>query len=479
MAVFFITNALKAVTDHVMMSQKQRRLLLDKLNIEPITLLTDYSVVSRWSNHNNPEGQGKFISIYDFFQETVDAHGPKEFLYFNRLKVPDKYEIYGDSIKAVVQDNGVDLAVMYFFDVFERRIRDVLYYDSYHRPMSHVWYDYRGFKSSEEILNPEGKRTLQRFFNAKGEVKIQMSYDTNENGYPLLTGIWLDDYHGQRYDFDNFPAFLRFFYEEIAKQYPNSTFLSDQGGPLDNPLFEAQMDSQARRYEVVHDRLVDETGDLNQLYAISLNNYPTTMTGVVAPNILNQPMPKDKTDKLVSVPFDSFTDELPTGDLKKDALDEKNTNYVYLSRYENQAGIQLLIETITQLPVKTTMVVIGSVYPTLLDQLKEQAKAADVELKLVGVQNHDRLLTYIQQADALIIANEHQSYSFTLGEARRLGTPVVVKGSLIDAQLISDPGTHQVTDADQLIATLQNLKSKNKLVQPTIAVTEWKNLLVR
>ncbi|CAA6818601.1 MAG: Transferase [uncultured Sulfurovum sp.] len=171
-----------------------------------------------------------------------------------------------------------------------------------------------------------------------------------------------------------------------------------------------------KNYDVIVAQSLDMKEDL-------LKNYFQTDKIV----LINNPIDVKKIDTLsIEDPFYTF--------------DESKINLLSVSRLREQKRIDLMLETLSHLPLNYHLTIVGS------GEKEIALKALSIRLNL---QNRVRFLgqqsnpyTYMKRADLLLLTSQREGFPNVLLEANTLGLPIVAFASLGGIQEIIEEGVN-------------------------------------
>ncbi|EHO52589.1 hypothetical protein HMPREF9104_00919 [Lentilactobacillus kisonensis F0435] len=199
--------------------------------------------------------QADVINMFDYFQETVTIDHKKPTIHDLPQISKRAYEIqpHGPNYQEL-RDGGRLIAHVQIMPTTVGQVNDIQYFDEFGNISVTQNYDWRGFKSSEDYLHPDGNFAYTFWFNKAGQRVLQLVHMYNADKKVIPTSYHLENYHNNDYLFSNIDNLFSFFLDQLIKNDDQATLIVNN--PEDLATAVQSLDSHPRiflRYQHLFD----------------------------------------------------------------------------------------------------------------------------------------------------------------------------------------------------------------------------------
>ncbi|MDR0299659.1 MAG: accessory Sec system glycosyltransferase Asp1 [Streptococcaceae bacterium] len=374
---------------------------------------------------------GDVLSMYDYFQETVDAPELDANLRYVEAIDKRRYHIEGvDANESLVRYHGETIAKVHVAPSTVGLVGTIDYFDVVGQLTARDIWDRRGFKSSTQYFHPDGQAGAQIFYNLDGQPKIELTR-MNIQGTVRETMWKLLDYKGRDHAFRTENELFTFFMSELA-QAEDSVFINDRTNLIEAV---AQIDGARGKWQYLHMshaknlRQAGAARQVNELVKPVFTDYLSAFDGIITATIA-------QADEIREVfPFkhvlalpDTFAEKI---NLKKVRKARQLDTITYLGRI---SGDKKPVDTVDifrmvheRLPY-TKLEFYGYATPESVKQEveKEIEKSGlkDV-VTFKGYQDAESITEGLLKGAVLLNTSENEAFGMHILEAMNAGLPVV------------------------------------------------------
>ncbi len=207
------------------------------------------------------------INMYDYFQGEMGGKTHHEYLRYSNLVDKHEFKINGvDNNKSYIERLGQRVAKVSIFPLTVGEIGNVDYYDNFGNVASRDVFDYRGFKSKEIYMHPDGNIGHELIFNTNGVPVMEITH-MNVGEQLMPTMFKLLNYHGKTYRFNTEDELYTFFLDEISDE--ETVVINDRPSLT---VVVSEMKSTNHKYQVMHNEHTENPAEAGNKKAKLFNN---------------------------------------------------------------------------------------------------------------------------------------------------------------------------------------------------------------
>lgn len=173
--------------------------------------------------------QGRCFTLYDYFQEATDDEVvAKDWVAYWQTVCQFKLDFVDIAPDIRIHDDqGRYVAYAHFATPTYEQLVYVNYFDSDHQKVKRDIYDSRGFLSQTKFLKEHQRVQAEIFFNRRGQVKIEKTYQV-VNEQTVLKRIVLKDFQQRDWFFNAEEEFQTFFFNTLYEK--GDLYFCDKNG---------------------------------------------------------------------------------------------------------------------------------------------------------------------------------------------------------------------------------------------------------
>ncbi|WP_203619415.1 glycosyltransferase [Apilactobacillus nanyangensis] len=369
------------------------------------------------------------INMYDYFQGEMGPKKHHEYLRYSNLVDKHEYKIDGvDNNKSYIEKLGQRVAKVSIFPLTVGEIGNVDYYDNFGNVASRDVFDYRGFKSKEIYMHPDGQIGHELVFNKAGQPVMEITH-MNIGDQVLPTMFKLLNYKGNIYRFNTEDELYSFFLNEISDK--DTVIINDR------PSLTAavgNVNNTKHKYQIMHNEHTEDAsqaGNPNAKLFDNLNplfdNYQNSYAGVITPT---QAQSNDLQKRYPKMNFYSIFDSAIL-EIHKPVANVTNHEITYMGRIFRDKNVAELISIIPA--VKQT---IPDVHLTMMGYFESAQFKNELEeiIKQLNVQDSVSMIDYkagkdkqnvLEKTRVLVQSSKGEGLSMALIEGLQYGIPEV------------------------------------------------------
>ncbi|GHP13412.1 poly(glycerol-phosphate) alpha-glucosyltransferase [Lentilactobacillus fungorum] len=166
------------------------------------------------------------INLFDYFQGTVKVAHKKPTIHDLPQISKRAYEIqpHGPNYQEL-RDGGRLIAHVQIMPTTVGQVNYIQYFDEFGNISLTQNYDWRGFKSSEDYLHPDGNLAYTFWFNQAGQRVLQLIHMYNADKQVVPTSYHLENYQANHYLFGSLDDLFSFFLDELIKNDDQATLI--------------------------------------------------------------------------------------------------------------------------------------------------------------------------------------------------------------------------------------------------------------
>lgn len=379
-------------------------------------------------------GADEVLNMYDYFQGTTNVPRKEQHLRLLPQLALDQYHIVGHGPNySTIEDEGRVIGRINVMPATVGLVNDITYYDRADNMTVRENFDWRGFKSSVDYFHPDGQLAVQSFLNLAGEPVLEVTH-MNVNGQLLPSMYKLKNYLGHDYRFNSEEQLFLFFLNEITRQQPNATLISDRRG-LDHVV--AAVQGSMNKYAYLHDIHTGDTkhpvrGKLYPAYINVLERYGQAFKAILVPTTAQQ---KDLATRYPELTFKVAPDiSLTTAALEKQpaTLSERQLHQlIYVGRLSPEKrpdqALRVLSKVIKKVPDATLVYYGYAASQDVMDELQALAQKLNVadHVTFGGYVSGNALQQAYQQAQIILQPSVAEGLGMNLVEAMCYGVPAI------------------------------------------------------
>ena len=374
------------------------------------------------------------LNMYDYFQGTTDVQRQEQPLRLLAQIPLDKYHIVGHGPNySTLEDAGRVVAKINVMPATVGLVNDILYYDRADNLTVRENFDWRGFKSSVDYFHPDGQLAVQKFLNLAGESVLEVTH-MNINGQLLPSMYKLIDYLGHDYRFNTEEQLFLFFLNEITRQQPETTLISDRRG-LDHII--AGVQGTNHKFAYLHDIHTSDTkqpvrGKLYPAYLNVLERYGQAFTAILVPTIAQQRDLQTRYPQLnIKVAPDVVVDEKTLAQPRVTLSERQSHQLLYVGRLSPEKrpeqALRVLARVVKTVPDATLTYYGYAATQEIMHELQELATKLNVADRVTfgGYVSEAVLQKAYQQAQVILQTSVGEGLGMNLVEAMSYGVPSV------------------------------------------------------
>lgn len=261
---YFLTEAIRSSVSGIEKSMINRQKLFKKNNVGSRIITRSFNPHEHQNMHAYGLNEFDVINLFDFFQESISFEGkpvtiediPKIYDGFHRTK--------GTKSEYIFRNSSVGRLEIITQSLNSDKVGWVHHFDRNGQPTQNDTYDSRGFLSLRQFMGTDGGVSVEQMYTPSGRLVFSSYYQKNDEGKRVNSLLRLVNYLGQDYFFDNLDQLTSFFYDELAANDGNDTFIGDVPCSLDICL--VGMKSKATKLLLMHNthwQVDPSTGELN------------------------------------------------------------------------------------------------------------------------------------------------------------------------------------------------------------------------
>ena len=374
------------------------------------------------------------LNMYDYFQGTTNVLRQEQPLRLLSQIPVDKYHIVGHGPNySTLEYAGRVVAKINVMPATVGLVNDITYYDRADNVTARENFDWRGFKSSVDYFHPDGRLAVQKFLNLSGETVLEVTH-MNINGQLLPSMYKLINYLGHDYRFNTEEQLFLFFLNEITRQHPDTTLISDRRG-LDHIV--AGVQGTTRKFAYLHDI---HTGDTKhpvrgKLYPAYINVLGALWGSIYSNLGANVGTTKRFTDTLSTLDHQSGTDVViddQTLAQPRVTLSERQLHQLlYVGRLSPEKrpeqALRVLARVVKDVPDATLVYYGYAATQEMMHDLQELATKLQVadHVTFGGYVPSTDLQKAYQQAQVILQTSVGEGLGMNLVEAMGNGVPSV------------------------------------------------------
>lgn len=391
------------------------------------------------------------LNMYDYFQGTTNVPRKKQHLRLLPQLPLDRYHIVGHGPNySTVEDKGRVIARINVMPATVGLVNDIIYYDRADNITVRENFDWRGFKSSVDYFHPDGQLAVQQFLNLAGDPVIEITH-MNVNGQLLPSMYKLKNYLGHDYRFNSQEQLFLFFLNEIARQQPDVTLISDRRG-LDHIV--AAVQGTVHKYAYLHGIHVGNVkhpvrGKLYDAYTNVLERFGGAFTAILVSTVSQQ---KDLASRYPALSIKVAPDiSLSPVTLNKAPVTlqkQPSHQLIYVGRLSPEKrpdqALRVLAKVVKTIPDATLIYYGYAASQDIMDNLQTLAQKLEVtdHVTFGGYVNEEKLQQAYQQAQVILQPSIAESFGMNLVEAMGGGVPAIVYDVPYGAHVLVEDGVN-------------------------------------
>lgn len=205
----------------------KQQLRVFKIYGKPVKIVTrDYDRFQSQRCEQLGIDEADVINLFDYFQGTVKAAHQKPTIHDLPQISKRAYEIqpHGPNYQEL-RDGGRLIAHVQIMPTTVGQVNYIQYFDEFGNISVTQNYDWRGFKSSEDYLHPDGNFAYTFWFNQVGQRVLQLAHMYNADKQVVPTSYHLENYQHNDYLFGNLDELFSFFLDELIKNDDQATLV--------------------------------------------------------------------------------------------------------------------------------------------------------------------------------------------------------------------------------------------------------------
>ncbi|AYF92095.1 glycosyltransferase [Apilactobacillus bombintestini] len=410
-------------------SAMNRLKLFRKNNIDAKIITRNYNPSFHQEIHKYGINDDEVLNMYDFFQHATGKKRHHEYLRYSNLIDKHGYKIHGiDNNKSYIERLGQRVAKVSIFPLTVGEIGNVDYYDNFGNVASRDVYDYRGFKSKEIYMHPDGNIGHELILDTTGKPVMEITH-MNIGNQLFPTMFKLLNYKGKTYRFNTEDDLFTFFLNEICD---DDCILINDRPSLTNVV--ANVDSTTQKYQMLHTQHTANSAEAHNPQANLMGNLVPLFSqqfskykGVIVAT------PQQRDDLAKRYPKGKFYSIFDTAilDMPKPSDAMKSHEITYMGRmFKDKSVDELLtiIPAIKQVIPDIHLTMVGyfeSVdYKKELDAIIKQLKITD-NVSLVDYKLGKDKAQILSNTRVLLQTSKGEGLSMSLVEGLSYGVPEV------------------------------------------------------
>lgn len=369
------------------------------------------------------------INMYDYFQNEMGSKKHHEYLRYSNLVDKHEYKINGvDNNKSYIEKLGQRIAEVSIFPLTIGEIGNVDYYDNFGNISSRDVYDYRGFKSKEIYMHPDGNIGHELVLDKNGNPVMEITH-MNIGGNLFPTMYKLLNYKGKNYRFNTEDELFSFFLDEISDK--DTVIINDRPSLT---MAVGNVKATKDKYQFLHNEHTEDPAQANNPNAklfdnlnALFDNYQSSYKGVITPtqaqkNDLQKRYPKMKFHSI----FDSSILEM-----NKPNSQVTNHEITYMGRIfrdKNVAELISIIPAIKQTIPDVHLTMMGyfesAEFKKELDEIIKQLNVAD-NVSMIDYKTGQDKKNILEKTRILVQSSKGEGLSMSLVEGLSYGIPEV------------------------------------------------------
>lgn len=410
-------------------SAMNRLKLFRKNNIDAKIITRNYNPSFHQEIHKYGINDDEVLNMYDFFQHATEKKQHHEYLRYSNLIDKHGYKIHGiDNNKSYIERLGQRVAKVSIFPLTVGEIGNVDYYDNFGNVASRDVYDYRGFKSKEIYMHPDGNIGHELILDTTGNPVMEITH-MNIGNQLFPTMFKLLNYKGKTYRFNTEDDLFTFFLNEICD---DDCILINDRPSLTNVV--ANVDSTTQKYQMLHTQHTANSAEAHNPQANLMGNLVPLFNqqfskykGVIVAT------PQQRDDLAKRYPKGKFYSIFDTAilDMPKPSDAMKSHEITYMGRMFKDKSIDELltiIPAIKQVVPDVHLTMMGYFespdFKKKLDSIIKELQISD-NVSLVDYQLGAKKAQILSNTRVLVQSSHGEGLSMSLVEGLAYGIPEV------------------------------------------------------
>ncbi|WKN28263.1 glycosyltransferase [Apilactobacillus kunkeei] len=410
-------------------SAMNRIKLFKKYNVDAKIVTRNYNPSLHQEIQKYGIADDDIINMYDYFQGEMGPKKHHEFLRYSNLVDKHEYKINGvDNNKSYIEKLGQRVAKVSIFPLTVGEIGNVDYYDNFGNVSSKDVFDYRGFKSKEIYMHPDGNIGHELVLNKAGDPIMEITH-MNVGNQLLPTMFKLLNYNGKTLRFNTEDELYSFFLSEISDK---DTVIINDRPSLTGVVGDVK--STKHKYQIMHNEHTEDAAEASNPKAKLFDNlvplfkdYQKSYEGVITPT---EAQKKDLQKRYPKMKFYSIYDTT-IFDLHKPTTDVTTHEITYMGRVFRDKNVSELISIIPA--IKQT---IPDVHLTMMGYFEsgQFKNELDEIIKQLNVSDNVSMIDYkvgkekenvLENTRVLVQSSKGEGLSMALIEGLAYGIPEV------------------------------------------------------
>lgn len=380
-----------------------------------------------------------FINLFDYLQKATNS---EDIIRHNEIdtvketlvkELSDDITIYQEKNSyRLVANAGQVRRVIDLFD--DQHVSRIMYFDQHGNLEKKTLFDIRGFKSMDVFFDQRGNLFQEIMYTISGEKVFESYYkfdDATQRIENTVRKVYIDQHI---FFFKSLEKLTAWFYDELANQPAQTTFIADRSYMVDAPLFD--MKKSVKKVEFWHNTFTKDylpDGELVEVLQNELKHRDNLNTILVPTKAeaedLNKRVNTVDTEKVIPV----LNIPVALNDEHNQMLVTDSTvdpyRIVMVARIEQQKNIAsalfAFLEVLKSIPEASLHIYGYILEASVMAELREIVKSQ-------GIENHVHFENYTpnkhdiyRHASQLWLTSRNEGWGMVLNEAMTYGIPVL------------------------------------------------------